>query len=46
MSGFFQLKIDCDDVFGLWNAFIKQFDIDIQTRVAISGTKKFRDVIT
>jgi len=39
LNGFPPLVIDHNDVFGSWNAFIKQFELKLKLRVRLSGFK-------
>ena len=43
MAYFPKLVIDSNDVFGSWDTFIKQFDIEIQFRAKSLGTKTIKD---
>ena len=42
-SGLPELRINPGDVRGSWDDFITQFEIDLEWRVAASGTKKGTD---
>jgi hypothetical protein len=37
------LKVDPRDVYGSWDTFIKQFELEIEIKTMTSGTKKVRD---